>query len=177
VFDLLTNPKFWCIFAVALPEHVAKLGATYERRRGMYQKITIVGNLGRDPEMRYTPQGTPVTNFSVATTYKWTSADGTPIEETTWFRVSAWGRMAEVCNEYLSKGRQVLVEGRLRPDPQTGGPRLWTRQDGTAGASFEVHANTVKFLGGRGEVVGAEPGVTLEEPPPGVEEGEEELPF
>jgi single-strand DNA-binding protein len=177
VFDLLTNPKFWCIFAVTLPEQVAKLGATYERRRGMYQKITIVGNLGRDPEMRYTPQGTPVTNFSVATTYKWTSADGTPIEETTWFRVSAWGRMAEVCNEYLSKGRQVLVEGRLRPDPQTGGPRVWTRQDGTAGASFEVHANTVKFLGGRGEVVGAEPGVTLEEPPPGVEEGEEELPF
>jgi len=143
----------------------------------MYQKVIIVGNLGRDPEMRYTPQGTPVTNFSVATSYKWTSADGTPSEETTWFRVAAWGRMAEVCNEYLSKGQQVFVEGRLRPDPQTGGPRLWTRQDGTAGASFEVHANTVKFLGRRGERVEVEPGVTLEEPPPGFEESEEELPF
>ena len=85
----------------------------------MYQKVIIMGNLGRDPEMRYTPQGTPVTNFSVATSYKWTGADGTPNEETTWFRVSAWGRMAEVCNEYLSKGRQVFVEGRLRPDPET----------------------------------------------------------
>jgi single-strand DNA-binding protein len=177
VFDLLTNPKFWCIFAVTLPEHVAKLGTTYERRRGMYQKITIVGNLGRDPEMRYTPQGTPVTNFSVATNRKWTNADGTPGEETTWFRVSAWGRTAEVCNQYLSKGRQVLVEGQLRPDPETGGPRVWTGNDGIARASFEITARTVRFLGGRGEGVEMEPGVTLEEPPPGVEEGEEELPF
>jgi len=143
----------------------------------MYHKIIIVGNLGRDPEMRYTPQGTPVTNFSVATSYKWTGADGTPNEETTWFRVSAWGKLGEICNQYLSKGRQVLIEGRLRPDPETGGPRLWTRQDGTAGASFEVHANTVRFIGGRGERVEVEPGVTLEEPPPGLEEGEEELPF
>ena len=143
----------------------------------MYQKIIIVGNLGGDPEMRYTPQGTPVTNFSVATSYKWTRADGTQNEETTWFRVSAWGKLGEICNQYLSKGRQVLIEGRLRPDPETGAPRLWTRQDGTAGASFEVHANTVKFLGKRGEGVAMEPGVTPEEPPPGVEEGEGELPF
>ena len=141
----------------------------------MYQKIIIVGNLGRDPEMRYTPQGTPVTNFSVATNRKWTNADGTPGEETIWFRVSAWGRMAEVCNEYLSKGQQVFVEGRLRPDPETGAPRIWTGNDGITRASFEVHANTVKFLGRRGEGVAMEPGVTLEEPPP--EEGEEELPF
>jgi single-strand DNA-binding protein len=143
----------------------------------MYQKITIVGNLGRDPEMRYTPQGTPVTNFSVATNRKWTNADGTPGEETTWFRVSAWGRTAEVCNEYLSKGRQVLVEGQLRPDPQTGGPRVWTGNDGIARASFEVTARTVRFLGGRGEAVEVEPGVALEEPPAGFEEGGEELPF
>ena len=117
----------------------------------MYHKVIIVGNLGRDPEMRYTPQGTPVTNFSVATNRKWTSADGTPGEETVWFRVSAWGRMAEVCNEYLSKGRQVFVEGQLRPDPETGRPRIWTRQDGTPGASFEIRAFTVRFLGRRGE--------------------------
>ena len=85
----------------------------------MYQKIIIMGNLGNDPEMRYTPQGKPVTNFSVATNRKWTNADGTPGEETIWFRVSAWGKLAEVCDEYLSKGRRVLIEGRLRPDPET----------------------------------------------------------
>jgi len=143
----------------------------------MYHKVIIVGNLGRDPEMRYTPQGTPVTSFSVATNRRWTNADGTPGEETTWFRVSAWGKLGEICNQYLSKGRQVFVEGQLRPDPETGRPRIWTRQDGTAGASFEVTARTVRFLGGRGEGMAVEPGVTLEEPPPGLEEGEEELPF
>ncbi len=136
----------------------------------MYQKIIIVGNLGRDPEMRYTPQGTPVTNLSVATNRKWTGADGTPGEETIWFRVSVWGKQAETCNQYLSKGRQVLVEGRLRPDPATGGPRIWTRQDGTAGASFEITALTVKFLGGRPGDAAAGPG---EEP--AIEEGE--IPF
>ena len=123
----------------------------------MYQKIIIAGNLGRDPEMRYTPQGTPVTNFSVATNRKWTSADGTPGEETIWFRVTAWGKLGETCNQYLSKGRQVLVEGRLRPDPETGGPRVWTRQDGTAGASFEVTALNVRFLGRRDEGAAAGP--------------------
>ncbi|MDH4138332.1 MAG: single-stranded DNA-binding protein, partial [Anaerolineae bacterium] len=91
------------------------------------------------------------------------------------FRVSAWGRTAEVCNEYLSKGQQVFIEGQLKPDPETGGPRLWTGNDGIARASFEVTAREVKFLGRRGEGVAMEPGVTLEEPPP--EEGEEELPF
>jgi single-strand DNA-binding protein len=143
----------------------------------MYQKVIIVGNLGRDPEMRYTPQGKPFTSFSVATNRRWTNTDGTPGEETIWFRVSTWGRTAEVCNEYLSKGQQVLIEGRLRPDPETGGPRIWTGNDGIARASFEITAFTVKFLGRRGERVEVEPGVTLEEPPPGFEEGEEELPF
>jgi single-strand DNA-binding protein len=135
----------------------------------MYQKIIIVGNLGRDPEMRYTPQGTPVTNLSVATNRKWTNADGTPGEETIWFRVSVWGKQAETCNQYLSKGRQVLVEGRLRPDPATGGPRIWTRQDGTSGASFEITALNVRFLGGRAEVAAAGPDEEV------IEEGE--IPF
>jgi len=99
--------------------------------------------------MRYSPDGKPVVNFSVAANRRWNNADGTPGEETVWFRVSAWGKLAEVCNEYLSKGRQVLVEGHLRPDPETGGPRVWTRQDGTTGASFEVVARTVRFLGSR----------------------------
>jgi single-strand DNA-binding protein len=139
----------------------------------MYQKLIIVGNLGRDPEMRYTSDGTPVTNFSVATNRRWTNPDGSPGEETVWFRVSAWRRLAEVCNQYLQKGRQVLIEGQLKPDPATGGPRMWTGNDGVARASYEVTALAVKFLGGRGEAPPAEVGGAPEEPP---EEGEE-IPF
>jgi single-strand DNA-binding protein len=116
----------------------------------MYQKVIIVGNLGRDPEMRYMPDGTAVTQFSMATSRKWNDRNtGQPVEETTWFRVSVWGRQAEAVNQYLSKGRQVLVEGHLRSDPQTGGPKLFTRQDGTMGASFELTAELVRFIGGR----------------------------
>ncbi len=125
----------------------------------MYQKTIIVGNLGGDPEMRYMPDGTAVTNFSVATSRKWNDQrSGQQVEETTWFRVSVWGRQAESANQYLSKGRRVLVEGRLTPDPQTGGPRIFTRQDGTAGSSFELRAFTVQFLGGRDETSGASGG-------------------
>ena len=115
----------------------------------MYQKVIIVGNLGRDPEMRYTPQGTPVTNFSVATSERWTDQGGQQQERTTWFRVTAWRRLAETCANFLTKGRQVLVEGRMNPDPATGGPRLWTGNDGESRASYEVTAITVKFLGSR----------------------------
>ncbi|HMQ51874.1 MAG TPA: single-stranded DNA-binding protein [Anaerolineae bacterium] len=117
----------------------------------MYQKIVIVGNLGRDPEMRYTPSGQAVTNFSVATTRKWSDGNGQTREETIWFRVATWGKLAEVCNQYLSKGRQVFVEGRLAADPQTGGPRVWQAQDGSSRASYEITALEVKFLGGRGD--------------------------
>jgi single-strand DNA-binding protein len=115
----------------------------------MYQKLTIVGNLGGDPEMRYTPSGQAVTNFSVATNRRWTGSDGQQQEETTWFRVSVWGKQAEVCNQYLSKGRQVLVEGRLTPDKESGGPRIWTDQNGQPRASYEMSAFEVRFLGGR----------------------------
>ncbi|MCB8926720.1 MAG: single-stranded DNA-binding protein [Ardenticatenaceae bacterium] len=116
----------------------------------MYQKIIVVGNLGSDPEMRYMPDGTAVTSFSVATNRRWTDrSTGQPVDETTWFRVSVWGRQAETTNEYLSKGRKVLVEGQLTPDRNTGGPRLWSGQDGTVRASFEIRADTVRFLGGR----------------------------
>lgn len=116
----------------------------------MYQKIIVVGNLGKDPEMRYMPDGTAVTQFSMATSRRWNDRNtGQPVEETTWFRVSVWGRQAEAVNQYLSKGRPVIVEGHLRPDPQTGGPRLWAGQDGTMRASFEINAETVRFLGGR----------------------------
>ncbi len=121
----------------------------------MYQKIVIVGRLGRDPEMRYMPDGTAVTSLSVATDRRWTDkATGKPVEETTWFRVSVWGRQAETANQYLSKGRMVLIEGHLRPDPQTGGPRMFTRQDGSTGTSYELFAESFRFLGGREDAGG-----------------------
>jgi single-strand DNA-binding protein len=121
----------------------------------MYHTIIIVGNLGRDPEMRYTPSGQAVTNFSVATNRQYTSGDGQSVKETIWFRISAWGRTGEVCNEYLRKGSRVLIEGRLVPDASTGGPRIWQRQDGSSAASFEVTAGTVRFLSTRTEDEGA----------------------
>jgi len=117
----------------------------------MYHTIIIVGNLGRDPEMRFTPSGQAVTNFSVATSRQYTGNDGQLVKETIWFRVSTWGKQAETCNQYLRKGSKVLVEGRLVPDKETGGPKVFTRQDGTSGSSYEVSASTVRFLSSRGE--------------------------
>lgn len=113
-----------------------------------YQKIVLVGFAGGDPKMRYMPDGTAVTNFSVASNRTWKTAEGEKREETTWFRVEVWRKQAEVVNQYLSKGDRVLVEGRIKPDPATGGPRVYTRQDGSAGASFEIVADAVRFLGG-----------------------------
>ena len=139
----------------------------------MYHKITIVGYLGRDPEMRYTADGTPVTNFSVATSRKWNRPDGTQVDETVWFRVSAWRRLAETCNQYLQKGRLVLVEGRMQAD-ERGNPRTFTRNDGTPGASFEVTAQTVKFLGGRDQAPPSDMPGLPDEPPT---EPEDEIPF
>ncbi len=115
----------------------------------MYQKLLLVGNLGRDPEMRYTPSGQAVTNFSIAVNRSYTPEGGEKVKETTWFRISAWGRLAEVCNQYLNKGSKVLVEGRLNQDKDTGGPRVWTRDDGTSAANFEVTASVVQFLSTR----------------------------
>lgn len=117
----------------------------------MYQTIIIVGNVGRDPEMRYTPSGQAVTSFSVATNRQYTNNNAETIKETIWFRVSAWGKTGETCNQYLKKGSKVLVEGRLTADPATGGPRIWQAQDGTSRASFEVSAQTVRFLSSRSE--------------------------
>jgi single-strand DNA-binding protein len=117
----------------------------------MYHTIIVVGNVGRDAEMRYTPSGQAVTSFSVATNRQYTSSSGEQVKETIWFRVSAWGRQAEVCNQYVKKGMKVLVEGRLNADQVTGGPRLWTGNDGSTRASFEITAGTVRFLSSRGE--------------------------
>jgi single-strand DNA-binding protein len=143
----------------------------------MYQHLTIIGNLGRDPEMRYTPSGTPVTNLNVATNRVYKDANGQQVKETTWFRVSVFGKMAENCAQYLQKGRMVLVEGRLTPDKQTGSPRIWDKQDGTKGASFEVFATNVKFMPS-GQRAEAGPPVTDEEVAGAPETmGDEEIPF
>lgn len=113
----------------------------------MYQSITIVGNLGADPEMRFMPDGKAVTNFSVATNRRWNDPEtGEQVDETCWFRCSAWGRSAEVINEHFGKGKPILVRGRMRPDRQTGGPRIYSRQDGTSGASFEIQVESWSFL-------------------------------
>jgi single-strand DNA-binding protein len=141
----------------------------------MYQTIIIVGNLGKDPEMRYLPSGQAVTSFSVATNRQYTGQDGQPVKETTWFRVSVWGKQAESCNQYLKKGNKVLVEGRLTADPNTGGPKIWTRQDGTAASSFEVFANTVRFLTSRGETDASQGGSF--EPTPASDTGDGDIPF
>jgi single-strand DNA-binding protein len=137
-----------------------------------FHKVFLVGNLGRDPEMRYTPGGQPVTSFSVASNRRYTDSNNQPVEETIWFRISVWGKQAEACKQYLAKGRQVLVEGRLVCDRATGGPRVFQRQDSTWGASFEVNAETVRFLGQRQDS-GAE-GEAGAAPAPATEE---EIPF
>ena len=111
----------------------------------MYQSIIIVGRLGGMPEMRYTQDGTPVTSFSVATSRKWADASGQQQERTVWFRVSAWRRLAETCNQYLSKGQQVLVIGEIQE------PRVYQAKSGEYRASLDVTAQTVRFLGSKGQ--------------------------
>ena len=135
----------------------------------MWHTIIIVGNVGRDPEMRYTPSGQAVTSFSVATSRSYSGSNGQQVKETIWFRISAWGKLAETCSQYLKKGSKVLTEGRLQPDDK-GNPRTYQRTDGTTGANFEVTAQTVRFLSSRGEGEGSEVGVG------GSAEGEE-IPF
>jgi single-strand DNA-binding protein len=115
----------------------------------MYQKIYLAGNLGRDPELRYTPNGTSVSSFSVATNEQWTDQSGQLQRRTTWWQVKVWGKQAERVSELLSKGSQVFIEGRMDPDPATGGPRVWTGSDGRARASFEIVAQRVRFIGRR----------------------------
>jgi single-strand DNA-binding protein len=109
-----------------------------------FNKITIVGYLGRDPELRYTPQGTAVCNMSIATTEKRRDASGETEEHTIWFRVTAWGRQAELAAEYLAKGRQVYVEGRLRREE-------YTDREGIQRTSLEVNASDIQFLGQRAD--------------------------
>ena len=136
----------------------------------MWHTIIIAGNVGRDPEMRYTPSGQAVTSFSVATDDSYKASDGERVKRTIWFRISAWGKLAETCSQYLHKGSKVLVEGRMNAD-SNGNPRTFQRSDGTTGASFEVTANTVRFLSSKGEGPGSGEEVG------GTAESSEEIPF
>jgi len=111
--------------------------------RGL-NKVMIIGNLGRDPEMRYTPAGKPVTTFSVATSRTWNTADGEKREETEWFNVVAWSSLAEICKQYLTKGQQVYIEGRLQT-------RHWDDQEGNKHTSVEIVANEMIILSERRE--------------------------
>lgn len=109
-----------------------------------FNKITIVGYLGRDPEIRYTPQGDAVCNFTVATTERRKNSDGEPEDQTTWFKITVWRRLAEIANEYLSTGKQVYVEGRLRQVE-------YTDRDGNRRTALEVTTSDIQFLGAKGE--------------------------
>jgi single-strand DNA-binding protein len=111
--------------------------------RGL-NKVLIIGRLGRDPEMRYTPSGRPVTTFSIATSRSWNTSEGERRTETEWFNVVAWGSLAEICKQYLNKGQQVYVEGRLQT-------RHWEDSEGQKHTATEIVANEMIMLGERRE--------------------------
>jgi single-strand DNA-binding protein len=137
-------------------------------------KVILVGNLGKDPEVRYTPGGQAVANFTIATNENWTDKQGQKQERTEWHRIVVWGKAAELCGEYLSKGRQVYIEGRLQT-------REWTNKEGAKQYTTEVVANPVGgvvFLsggergagGGRGRAAGGSGPEDFGAPPPGIDE-------
>ena len=126
--------------------------------RGL-NKVLLIGRLGHDPEMRYTPSGKPLTKFRMAADRSWTTSDGEKKSETEWFNIVAWGKLAEICNQYLKKGQQVYIEGRLHT-------RRWQDDAGANHAAVEVIAQEMIMLDGR-------PGAVLAEEPP----SEDEYPF
>jgi single-strand DNA-binding protein len=128
----------------------------------------IIGNLGRDPEMRFTPSGRAVTSFSVATSRNWTSAEGQRRSETEWFNIIAWGQLAEICNQYLKKGQQVYVEGRLQT-------RKWEDEQGNKRSSTEVIAREMVMLNDRKDKPEGESSADSEESFPVTDE--EDYPF
>jgi single-strand DNA-binding protein len=144
-------------------------------------KVILIGNLGRDPELRYTPSGQAVANFTLATTESFSNKSGERQERTEWHRIVAWGRQAELCAQYLSKGRTAYIEGRLQT-------REWENKEGQKQRTTEIHANTVQFLGGPRGAAGAGPsagggrpgraegeGMTDEVPP--APPSDDEIPF
>jgi len=128
--------------------------------RGL-NKVMIIGNLGEDPEMRYTPSGRPVTTFNVAASRSWNTSNGERRTETEWFTVVAWSSLAEICKQYLSKGRQVYIEGRLKT-------RRWEDKDGKHHSEVEIVAD---------EMIMLDQPRQLEDQPEETEEGEDEFPF
>jgi single-strand DNA-binding protein len=136
--------------------------------RGL-NKVMIIGHLGRDPEMRYTPSGRPVTTFTVATSRSWNTVDGERHQETEWFNVVAWGNLAEICKQYLTKGQQVYIEGRLQT-------RRWEDKEGNKHNSVEIVANEMMMLGDRREASNNHPAESAEEPEP-TSTDEDEFPF
>lgn len=141
-----------------------------------FEQIMLRGNVGQEPEQRFTADGTPVTNFSLAVNRSYTLGDGTKRKETKWFRISCWRRLAEVVKDYVHKGDSVLVTGRMSGESRDGkepneviiDPRVWQGSDGEYHASFEVTAQNVDFCGGNG-------GTTPVGPPAGEET--EDIPF
>ena len=140
-----------------------------------FNKIILVGNLGRDPELRYTPQGTPVCSFSLATNERRKDRNtGENNDVTTWFRVTLWGRQAETASQYLSRGRPVYIEGRLRVEE-------WTDRDGKARHTLEVHATDMQFIssGARDETgpAPAKAAAASAEPPEATDLNDDDVPF
>ena len=135
-------------------------------------KVILIGRLGRDPEVRYTPDGTAVANFSIATSTEWTDkGSGDKKEKTEWHRIVAWRRLGEICGEYLAKGRQVYIEGRLQT-------REWDDRDGNKRYTTEIVATDVQFLGSRESAGPREPygGPPPSEPPYG-DSNDDDIPF
>jgi single-strand DNA-binding protein len=134
-----------------------------------FNKVILVGNLGRDPELRYTPQGTPVCTFTMATNERRKDKAGELQDHTTWFRVTLWGRQAETASQYLTKGRQVYIEGRLRVEE-------YTDRDGKPRHTLEVNGTDMQFIGGRtDEPVAAKP--PAGEPAEHADMSDDDIPF
>jgi single-strand DNA-binding protein len=140
-------------------------------------RVTLIGRLGKDPEVRYTPNGKAVGNFSIATDEKWTDKSGQKHEATEWHRIVCWDKQAELCAEYLSKGRQVAIEGRIET-------REWTNKEGVKQYTTEIVASHVEFLGGKEDGGGsrAKPAAPAaesreEDGPPPVTPDDENIPF
>ena len=133
-------------------------------------KVMLIGHLGADPELRYTPSGAAVANFRMATSETWTDANGEKQERTEWHSIVAWRKLAEICGEYLKKGSQVYIEGRLQT-------RSWEGQDGVKRYSTEVVARDMQMLGGKPGGAAAAPEAYEESPPPEVPEEDDDLPF
>lgn len=143
----------------------------------MVNKAILIGNLGADPEIRYTQSGTQVATFRVATTERWKGQDGQMQENTEWHRVVAWGRLAEICGEYLNKGSKVYIEGRIQT-------RKWQDQDGNDKYTTEIVAREMKMLSPRGgessggsSYGGSSGAESFPEPPPGYGGTGEDVPF